>query len=78
MQQIYHLFYINLYFCAKIIGFISKQKILIEGAIGACKKTRLLIKFIMKFSALFFLMILMVSCNETTKKPYQKLEGLAL
>ena len=78
MQQIYHLFYINLYFCAKIIGFISKQKILIEGAIGACKKTRLLIKFIMKFSALFFLMILLISCNETSKKPYQKLEGLAL
>ena len=31
MWQIYHLFYINLYFCAKIIGLISKLKLTFVG-----------------------------------------------
>lgn len=32
----------------------------------------------MKIPPLFFLIILFISCNESVKKPYQKLEGLAL
>ena len=32
----------------------------------------------MKIPTLFFLIFLFISCNESVKKPYQKLEGLAL
>ena len=32
----------------------------------------------MKIPSLLFLIILLISCNEPSKKPYQKLEGLAL